>query len=42
MQVIDVMVGGTSFLLLKRDEFNAIIDQRGPEGLLEFMEQHSV
>jgi ABC-type transporter MlaC component len=41
-QVIDVMVGGTSFLLLKRDEFTAIIDDRGAEGLLEYMEQHSL
>jgi ABC-type transporter MlaC component len=42
MQVIDVMVGGTSFLLLKRDEFTSIIDNRGAEGLLEYMEQHSL
>jgi ABC-type transporter MlaC component len=42
MQVIDVMVGGTSFLLLKRDEFASIIDNQGAEGLLDFMEQHSV
>lgn len=42
MQVIDVMVGGTSFLLLKRDEFTAIIDNRGADGLLDFMEQHSL
>ena len=41
-QVIDVMVGGTSFLLLKRDEFTAIIDDRGAEGLLDHMEQHSL
>jgi ABC-type transporter MlaC component len=42
MQVIDVMVGGTSFLLLKRDEFTSIIDNHGAEGLLEYMEQHSL
>ena len=42
MQVIDVMVGGTSFLLLKRDEFTSIIDNRGAEGLLAYMEQHSI
>lgn len=42
MQVIDVMVGGTSFLLLKRDEFASIIDNRGADGLLEYMEQHSL
>ncbi len=41
-QVIDVMVGGTSFLLLKRDEFASIIDKRGAEGLLEYMQQHSL
>jgi ABC-type transporter MlaC component len=42
MQVIDVMVGGTSFLLLKRDEFASIVDDRGAEGLLEYMQQHSI
>jgi ABC-type transporter MlaC component len=42
MQVIDVMVGGTSFLLLKRDEFTSIIDNRGAEGLLEYMQQNSL
>ena len=41
-KVIDVMVGGTSFLLLKRDEFASIIDDRGAEGLLDYMEQHSL
>ena len=41
-QVIDVMVGGTSFLLLKRDEFAAIIDKSGAEGLLAYMQQHSL
>jgi ABC-type transporter MlaC component len=42
MRVIDVMVGGTSFLLLKRDEFTSIIDNRGADGLLDFMQQHSL
>jgi ABC-type transporter MlaC component len=42
MQVIDVMVGGTSFLLLKRDEFTAIIDDRGAEGLLAHMQENAV
>ena len=41
-RVIDVMVGGTSFLLLKRDEFAAIIDKSGAEGLLDYMQQHSI
>ena len=41
-QVIDVMVGGTSFLLLKRDEFAAIVDKQGADGLLEYMQQHSL
>jgi ABC-type transporter MlaC component len=35
--VIDVMVGGISFLVLKRDEFKGLIDGRGIDGLLEFM-----
>ena len=41
-QVIDVMVGGTSFLLLKRDEFTSIVDRSGPEGLLSYMQQNSL
>lgn len=41
-QVIDVMVGGTSFLLLKRDEFAAMVDQGGPEALLAHMQQNSL
>lgn len=41
-QIIDVMVGGTSFLLLKRDEFTAMIDRGGVSTLLNFMEQHSL
>ncbi|MEM7505175.1 MAG: ABC transporter substrate-binding protein [Pseudomonadota bacterium] len=40
--VIDVMVGGTSFLILKRDEFRGVLDQGGPEGLLDFMRQNSI
>ncbi|MBY8975702.1 ABC transporter substrate-binding protein [Rhodobacteraceae bacterium NNCM2] len=41
-RVIDVMVGGTSFLRLKRDEFNALLDAQGPEALLEYMRQNAV
>jgi ABC-type transporter MlaC component len=41
-QIIDVMVGGTSFLLLKRDEFTAMIDRSGVDALLSFMQQHSL
>jgi ABC-type transporter MlaC component len=41
-QIIDVMVGGASFLLLKRDEFTAIIDNHDAEGLLDYMKQHSL
>jgi ABC-type transporter MlaC component len=40
--VIDVMVGGTSFLILKRDEFDAILDRGGPEALLSHMRKNSV
>lgn len=36
-KVIDVMVGGTSFLILKRDEFGALLDRGGPAELLSFM-----
>lgn len=40
--VIDVMVGGTSFLILKRDEFRGILDTDGPAGLLAFMKQNAI
>ncbi|MEM6905721.1 MAG: ABC transporter substrate-binding protein [Pseudomonadota bacterium] len=41
-RVIDVMVGGTSFLILKRDEFDGLIAQGGPARLLSFMRENSV
>ena len=40
--VIDVMVGGVSFLVLKRDEFGALIDQGGAARLLAFMRENSI
>ncbi|MGF1501263.1 MAG: phospholipid-binding protein MlaC [Paracoccaceae bacterium] len=40
--VIDVMVGGVSFLVLKREEFAGILEREGPEGLLAFMERNSL
>ncbi|MEL6575826.1 MAG: ABC transporter substrate-binding protein [Pseudomonadota bacterium] len=40
--VIDVMVGGASFLILKRDEFTALLEGGGPTALLEHMRQNSV
>ncbi|MEM9761021.1 MAG: ABC transporter substrate-binding protein [Pseudomonadota bacterium] len=40
--VIDVMVGGASFLILKRDEFTALLESGGPNALLEHMRQNSV
>lgn len=42
MRVIDVMVGGTSFLLLKRSEFSSIIEKGGADALLQYMQQHSL
>jgi phospholipid transport system substrate-binding protein len=41
-QVIDIMVGGTSFLLLKRDEFTSMVDKGGVDALLSYMQQHSL
>lgn len=41
VQVIDIMVGGTSFMLQKRDEFTAMIDRGGPDTLLNYMRQNS-
>ncbi len=40
--VIDVMVGGISFLVLKRDEFGGLLDEGGPERLLAFMREKSM
>ena len=40
--VIDVMVGGISFLVLKRDEFKALIDSKGIDGLLAFMRENAI
>ncbi|MGF1447203.1 MAG: ABC transporter substrate-binding protein [Pikeienuella sp.] len=40
--VIDVMVGGVSFGVLKREEFAEIRRARGPEGRLAFMAENSL
>ena len=40
--VIDVMVGGVSFLVLKREEFGAILEREGAEGLIAHMEENSL
>ena len=40
-RVIDIMVGGVSFLLLKRDEFGALIEREGVEGLLDRMRRQA-
>ncbi|MEL6769148.1 MAG: ABC transporter substrate-binding protein [Pseudomonadota bacterium] len=40
--VIDVMVGGASFLILKRDEFTALLESGGPTALLAHMRENSV
>ena len=41
VRIIDIMVGGTSFMLLKRDEFTAIVDRDGPNGLLAYLKRNS-
>jgi len=41
-RVIDVMVGGISFLVLKREEFAALLDRGGPAALLEHMRENSL
>lgn len=41
-RVIDVMVAGTSFLQLKRDEFSALMDQGGANRLLDYMRQNAL
>ena len=42
MRVIDVMVGGASFVLLKRDEFRVMIDRGGAEAVLGHMRANSL
>ncbi|MEM1045045.1 MAG: ABC transporter substrate-binding protein [Pseudomonadota bacterium] len=37
-RVIDFMVGGTSFLVLKRAEFNSVIRRSGPDALNAFLQ----
>jgi ABC-type transporter MlaC component len=41
-KVIDVMVGGVSFLVLKREEFGAILEKGGAGALLAHMRENSV
>lgn len=40
-RIIDIMVGGSSFLILKQEEFVGIVDSDGPDALLLYMERHS-
>jgi len=40
-QVIDVMVAGTSFLLLKKEEFAAILAKGGAPALLQHMRENT-
>lgn len=40
--VADVMLGGVSFLVLKRDEFTSILDRQGPDGLLDVMRRNAI
>ncbi len=40
-RIIDVMVGGTSFLILKQEEFRSIIDNNGIDALLTHMQRNS-
>ena len=41
-RVIDVMVGGVSFLVLKREEFGAILETGGADALLAHMRENSL
>ncbi|MEM6972550.1 MAG: ABC transporter substrate-binding protein [Pseudomonadota bacterium] len=40
--VIDIIVGGISFLQLKRDEFSQILTDGGPEGLIAHMRANAL
>jgi phospholipid transport system substrate-binding protein len=41
-EVIDVMVGGISFLVLKREEFASLLERGGPDALLAHMRANSL
>lgn len=41
LRIIDIMIGGTSFMLLKRDEFTSIVDNGGPDALLDYLRRNS-
>lgn len=35
--VTDILLGGTSYALLMRDQFGALLEEEGPEGLFAYM-----
>jgi ABC-type transport system involved in resistance to organic solvents, auxiliary component len=37
-KVLDVIIGGVSFALLKREEFRAILERGGPEALIAHLQ----
>lgn len=41
-RIIDIMVGGTSFLLIKRAEFSSMIDRGGVGSLLAYLEDNAL
>ena len=41
-RIIDIMIGGTSFMLLKREEFTAIIDRDGADGLIAYLRRNAL
>ena len=41
-RVIDMMVAGTSFLNLRREEFAAVLQQGGPEALLDYVRSRAL
>ena len=40
--VLDVIIGGVSFAILRREEFGALIDREGPDALIAFMRDKAI
>ncbi|MEM9061742.1 MAG: ABC transporter substrate-binding protein [Pseudomonadota bacterium] len=41
-KIVDILVGGVSFMLQTREEFVAIIDRAGPGGLIDYLQRKSL
>ncbi|MEL7467577.1 MAG: ABC transporter substrate-binding protein [Pseudomonadota bacterium] len=42
VRIVDILVGGVSFMLQTREEFVAIVDNKGPDGLIAYLQRKSL